>query len=274
MQLDSLFCPNRSRHKDKLEEINARAAIGQNSYPVRLQGIYSYETLRTYKEHCANYSEWVKETFQDLKIRDLESAKPYFSQYLQHRLEQGDSAWTLKLIRSALKKVYQDPKLADDVNLPVRKKENIIRSRGQKPMDKKFSPERNRDLVDFCRATGLRRHELQSLKVIDVYQVGDRLQVDVHQGKGGKFRSVPVLKQFESRIEEIISNKDLSSQLFDKIPVRADIHSYRREYAASYYKELSGKNFNPKEKDKDVIRLVSKALGHNRLDVVTRNYLD
>jgi integrase len=140
-------------------------------------------------------------------------------------------------------------------------------------MDKKFSPERNRDLVDFCKATGLRRHELKALRVIDVYYNGDRLQVDVHQGKGGRPRSVPVLKQFENRVMDIISSKNLEGQVFDRIPVRADIHGYRREYAASYYKELSGKEFNPKDKDKDAMLLVSNALGHNRLDVITRNYL-
>jgi hypothetical protein len=32
-------------------------------------------------------------------------------------------------------------------------------------MDKKFSVERNHDLVDFCRATGLRRRELKVLRV-------------------------------------------------------------------------------------------------------------
>lgn len=270
-KLDSLFCPGQPRgeHKqEKLQEIKDSGLTGW--IPVRLDGIYSYSTLRSYKHQCANYSNWVKETF---KVRDVEPAKAYVSEYLKHRLEQGDSSWTLKLVQSALRKVYQDSSLGSDVNIPDRKKVDIVRSRGQKAMDKNFSPEKNRDLVDFCKATGLRRHEVQVVKVGDVYRDEGRLWVDVHQGKGGRSRFVPVLKSLENRVLEIVSGKHSDSQLIDKIPVRADIHSYRREYATNYYQELSGKDFNPKDKDKDAMQKVSYALGHNRLDVVTRNYL-
>ena len=38
--------------------------------------------------------------------------------------------------------------------MPIRKNE-IKRSRGDKEMDKKFSPSRNRDLIDLCKVTGL-----------------------------------------------------------------------------------------------------------------------
>ena len=70
------------------------------------------------------------------------------------------------------------------------------------------------------------------------------------------------------------SQADSYSKIIDRIPIRADIHSYRREYAADYYKELSGQDYDSINKDTAAILQVSWALGHNRFDVVTRNYLD
>lgn len=269
--LDSLAKFGESKHEEKERKKFEAKALGVKGWnPARVDGIYSIVTMQTYRRECIAFVEWAKKEYS---CRFLDQCKTYVGQYLVNKIDSGNSAWSVQTVRSALRKLYQNQNLANNVQIPIRRKDEIKRSRSEKPMDKKFSPERNRDLVDFCKATGLRRHELKALRVIDVYYNGDRLQVDVHQGKGGRPRSVPVLKQFENRVMDIISSKNLEGQVFDRIPVRADIHGYRREYAASYYKELSGKEFNPKDKDKDAMLLVSNALGHNRLDVITRNYL-
>lgn len=270
--LDKLACFGQSKDEKKKENKLAVEAAGDKKgwNPARVDGIYSLITMQTYRRECVTFANWTKKNF---RCKWLDECKEHASKYLQKKIDRGDSAWSIQTIRSALRKLYQDQNLANEVKLPIRKKNEIKRSRGEKAMDKKFSPERNKDLIDFCKATGLRRHELKALKVMDVYYKGDRLQVDVHQGKGGRPRSIPVLKQLESRVMEIISGRDLDSQVIEKIPVRADIHSYRREYAANYYKELTGKDFDPKNKDKDAMQQVSWALGHNRLDVITRNYL-
>lgn len=269
--LDKITRFGESKHEEKeKQKLEAKASGVKGWNPARVDGIYSVVTKQTYRRECIAFAEWAKKEFG---FKDIYDCKTCVAQYLTNKIDSGASAWSIQTIRSALRKLYQDHNLANEVKLPIRRKNEIKRSRGEKAMDKKFSPERNRDLVDFCKATGLRRHELKALKVIDVYEKNGRWQVDVHQGKGGRARSVTVLKEFQSRVEEIISNKAEDSQVFDKIPVRADIHSYRREFAAGYYKELSGKEFNPKDKDKNAMEKVSNALGHNRLDVVTRNYL-
>jgi len=269
--LNSMIMFGKSKYQAKEEKKLEAKALGLKGWnPARVDGIYSVVTFKTYRKEIINFLEWTR---KELRCKTPEESKKHFNQYLQAKIDKGNSAWSIQTTRSALRKFYRDINLANEIKLPIRRKNEIKRSRGEKAMDKKFSPQRNRDLIDFCKATGLRRHELKALKVMDVYYNGDRLQVDVHQGKGGKPRAVPVLKEFQSRVAEIISNKDLDSQIFHRIPVRADIHSYRREYAASYYKELSGQDFDPSDKDKDAMQLVSNALGHNRLDVVTRNYL-
>lgn len=272
-RLKGMACYGKSRNEAKAEKFaQIKSSDVKGWQPIIIDGIYSYETMRSYTKESVSFANWVRENFA---VRDIEVAKTHVDSYLEHRISKGDSAWTLKLIRSALRKVYSDSNLASNVNLPDRKKEQITRSRGQKAMDKKFSVERNRDLVDFCKATGLRRHELKVLKIKDIYRDEDgKLRVEVNQGKGGRPRSIPVLQSLESRILEIVSGKDLDSQIIEKIPVRADIHSYRREYAADYYKELAGKIFNPRDKDTSAMQRVSWALGHNRLDVITRNYLN
>ena len=271
-RLKGMACYGKSKYEAKAEKFAQTKTSGVKGWqPIIIDGIYSYETMRSYTKKCVSFANWVKNNFA---VKDIEVAKTHVDSYLKHRMSNNDSAWTLKLIRSALRKVYIDPNLASNVNLPDRKKEQITRSRGQKAMDRKFSVERNQDLIDFCRATGLRRHELKALKIKDIYRDEEgKLRVEVNQGKGGRPRCVPVIESLESRVLEIISGKDLDSKVIDNIPVRADIHGYRRDYAANYYKELSGKEFNLEGKDTLAMQQVSWALGHNRLDVVTRNYL-
>jgi len=180
--------------------------------------------MKTYRKKSIEFMDWAK---QNYGCKWLNEAKSYVARYLQERMDKGDSAWTLQLRRAALRKLYQNINLASEFKLPIRHKSEIVRSRGHKAMDKKFSVERNRDLIDFCRATGLRRHEIQALKVEDVYEADGRTWVYVRQGKGGRPRTVPVLKGLEGRVLEIIAGKKSDSQVIEKIPFRADIHSYR-----------------------------------------------
>src|SRR5437870_11605390 len=111
------------------------------------------------------------------------------------------------MTRVALRKLYQDSRLSSSIKLPVRYKIEIIRSRVSKAIDKKFSAHCNYDLVDFCRATGLRRCELEALRVDHVYRADGQLIVYVEQEKGGRPLTVPVLRSMEDRVLEIITGK-------------------------------------------------------------------
>jgi len=233
-------------------------------------GIYSYKTMKTYLDECVKFGNWVKENHKEVKT--LEEAKKYVGEYLEEGKERKLSAWTLKLQRSALRKAFQDPELAKEVQLPDRRKKDIIRSRGDAVRDKDFSEERNRDLVDFAKATGLRRSGMSKVRVRDVFERDDKLFVAIRE-KGGRYREAPVLEKYTERVREIIHGKDPDEKIFEKIHSSADIHSYRREYAQELYKELTGQEYDAKNKDKEALMQVSEALGHSRLDVVTRNYL-
>lgn len=261
-----------SKYQAKQQSIAAAKAVGIVGWnPARVEGIYSISTMKTYRKESISFANWVKQKYPSTKW--LHDARQFAGEYLQFRMQKGDSAWTLQMVRSALRKLYQEPDLTDEIKLPLRRKNEIKRSRGTKAMDRKFSVERNRDLVDFCRATGLRRRELKELRVDQVYRTDDRMVVFVEQGKGGRPRTVPVLRALEDRISEIISGKKSEQLVIEKIPCRADIHGYRREYANALYEEWAGTKYNSDDKNEEVMMAVSAALGHNRLDVVKRNYL-
>lgn len=266
-RLNSLIRFGQSKLIAKSEFLEqARSAGIRGWVPITLPGIYSIETMRSYRKESIAFSDWVKERYG---VKYLDDAKPYASEYLRHRLDLQYSAWSLKLVRSALRKLYGDPTVGSDVALPFRRKIDIKRSRFPVAMDKEFSITRNKDLVDFAKATGLRRHEVQNVMVKDVRVLDGKMFVFVPQGKGGKFRNVPVLENMVERVNEIIRDKDPDSFLFERIPVRADIHSYRREYSQDLYEDRLEEDPPIKAK-----KYVSQALGHERPSVVKTNYLD
>ncbi|MCL0101335.1 site-specific integrase [Peptococcaceae bacterium] len=234
-----------------------------------VDGIFSYKTMKAYLDEAVKFVNWVKENYKEVKT--LEEAKKYAGKYLESNKHKNYSAWTLKLQRSALRKAFRDPELAKEVELPIRRKINIVRSRRSAVRDKNFSESRNRDLITFAKATGLRRKGLSRVRVQDVFEREGRLFVAIRE-KGGRYREAPVLQKYTERVKEIINKKGVEDKIFEKVPSCADIHSYRREYARELYKELTGGNYS-ENKDKEAVMRVSEALGHSRIDVVTRYYL-
>ena len=234
-----------------------------------VDGIFSYKTMKVYLDEAVRFVNWIRENYKEVKT--LEEAKKYVREYLELGKRKNYSAWTLKLQRSALRKAFRDPELAKEIELPIRKKTDIVRSRRNAIRDKHFSKSRNKDLIDFARATGLRRSELSKVRVQDVFKMDEKLYVAI-KGKGGRYREAPILEKYTERVQEIINKKDNNEKVFKKIHSCMDIHGYRREYAQELYKELTGKDYS-EYKDKEAVMRVSEALGHSRIDVVTRHYL-
>jgi len=263
-----------SKHKAKQLYREYCKTHGIKYNPARVPGIYSIKTMENYKEECIRFGEWAK---QEHGVRYIDDAKQYVAEYLQKGVSRGYSAWTLQKQRAALRKLYQDHTLASEIELPKRRQKDVIRSRGQKAMDKKFSEEKNKDLVNFCKGTGLRRREILGVRVKDIVRNNEgRLIVKVRgkgYAKGGRPREVTVLKEYENHIRQLIRGRDPEENIFNKIPVRADIHGYRREYAKARYEELAGRKFDKNYYDKKAVQQVSKDLGHNRISVALDNYL-
>ena len=281
------------------DTLNEKTAFGQSKHQAKQDGvagdhIYSFATLETYMKHCNYFASWCRsnpEITQELghKARTLEECQPYAGKWISARIEQGLSAYTIKLEAAALTKLYG--RSAEDLQLPPtpeRKRQDITRSRGDAVRDKHFSVSKNAPLITFCQNTGLRRRELAELRYKDIIYEYGQMDILVRNGKGGKQRIVPVLNPSEVlRLRPDLLSGDPEARVWDKIHSGADIHGYRADYATALYKRLerSLDTLTRNQKyycrgdlkgivyDRNAMLQVSRAMGHNRIDVIAGHYL-
>lgn len=286
-----------SKHLAKKEEKDRCRREGRPWNPSRVDGIFSYNTVKTYTEHGLAFARWMKENYPKIhRIKDIHPA--HVQKYLGWRQRMGDSAWTIWTRASAMAKILGCS--ATDFNgkyfqLPKRKRENIRRSRREVAQDRKFSQWRNREIVEFAVGTGLRRRELASVRPEDVYWgENGRLMVHVEHGKGGRKREAPVLRGYEERVwaERERAIRESRERIFGRVPRHMDVHGCRRQYAAMMYRQVrverrAAGGAEPKDPkawyvrrsdgkrfERAVLRRVTEALGHGRLEVAVRHYLD
>lgn len=258
--------------------------------------IFSFGTAKAYLHECISFCAWCKAKHGAKTIADC---RPFVYAWLHSiRKENGQeySPYSLALKASAVAKLYGIKKPVT----PQRKRENIVRSRGEKNMDKRFSESLHADLVAFMRSTGLRRSELLSLRGNQIISKEGQYFISIqgNQAKGGKHRAVPIINDTETVVRMMAAAGN--EKVFKSIPSSCDVHSYRGEYAVSLYR-LYARSFDicrivpfrtdkgrvypdsvyvcRKDKagiwyDRRALQIVSRALGHNRLDVVAGNYLD
>jgi integrase len=278
-RLNRLMADGKKRSEAKAE---ARER-GESLFAFSDGKIHAFESRNNYQQIVMRFLDWCREHhhLRDLAKVDAQ-ADELASLYLAERIEQNYSAWTLQTERSALRMFFQDRTLADWVELPQRRRENIKRSRGPAKRDRQINLNNWQHVITFCLACGLRREELRDLYCRDVYvRPGDqRLVVRVVKGKGGKWREVPVFPGREQAVLEVIEGRDPESHVFDRISDRLDIHSYRRQFAQDLYEHLSGRPLPPKEGrlksadlDRDAALQVSRCLGHNRIDIIFEHYI-
>lgn len=259
------------------ESKHAAKAVGAAS-----NGIYSWETYRSYMKHCNYFAAYCKENYG---CKTLSECREFANDWLQHQIDRNLSPYTLKLEVSALSKLY-GVQSSDFIATPSRQRAKITRSRENVKRDKNFSTAKNERFVSFCRSTGLRRSELRAL-------TGDKLEL--HNGsyyirvdsgaKGGRERLAPVVGDVQNVVD--LMNKAGNGKVFSSVFSNADIHGYRADYAAEVYQrharniktipraeiyhcrgELKGVKY-----DKLAMLKTSAALGHNRISVVAGHYL-
>lgn len=279
--------------------LDEKLAIGQSKYLDKQKGvtgdkIYSWSTYKSYMKQANYFTAWAKETHGS---RTLEECRAHVDEYLTERMNGGKSAYTQKLDACALAKLY-GCKTTDFVKTDVRHRADITRSRGEAVRDYHFSEKRNKDLVEFCRSTGLRRAELQALTGNKLIYKENKPYIVVDKGsKGGKYREVPVIGNQQFVIDRM--NSVGNGKVFETIHNGADVHSYRSDYATNYYNQIarpiseipfdrtnagSGRSYQSEvyncrgdlkgvKYDKVAMLEVSKALGHNRIDVIAAHYI-
>jgi len=152
----------------------------------------------------------------------------------------------------------------------------------------------NQEFVDFCRATGLRRHEIKNLRAeniryeeitnINTGQRTGRYLITGLKGKGGRLRECPILSK--AAVERIL-NTLAKQKVWAKVPTNADIHSYRADYCVTIYEKYARPIADIPKKDryycrkdlkgviydKRAMAVTSRFLGHSRISVISYNYL-
>lgn len=260
------------------EILSRKCRYGESRHQAKIDGmaknyIYSLSTFKTYNQQARQFFETVQREHPE--VHTLNGAKKYIQEYVNR----FNSAWTQATIKSALTKIYGQL----DVTVKTRMREDIVRSRFERERDKRFSDEKNKDLIAFLKATGLRRREAESITGDSLKYISGKPFLCVI-GKGGKYREIPISEQF---VENKLRSTPKEEKVFGEISSAIDIHSYRAEYATNLYNSLKRKNI-PKEdryicrKDKAGLILdkvamleVSRRLGHgnNRIDVFANSYL-
>lgn len=285
--------------------LQAKRKIGESKHSAKKNGtmqdgIYSYNTAIMYNRECQKFADYCIKQHGNSQISVAES-RQYASDYLQEGIKNGVSPYTLQMQRSALAKLYGCT--GNDIcDLPARHRAEITRSRNHtivSPQTGKiiknpsvraghFSEKNNAEIVAFCRSTGLRRSELESL-------TGDQLEItedgaayihlDGYQCKGGRPRVVPVIGDISNAIT--LCKNAGRDKVFDHVPQAMDVHSYRSEYAVSVYNQYARPldELERKEKyycraelkgvvyDRSAMLEASKALGHNRISIIAEHYL-
>ena len=325
-------------HQQAYDRLTAMQAFGESKKEAMANGtaqdkIFSFNTYQTYWKHIKYFLKYIKELHPESTT--LKSAKKYVNEWLQIRVDQGLSAWTIQTEAKALGKLYGiQPDDPDYFQPPKRNRAEIKRSRGDRVRDLHFSKTNNDELIKFCQGTGLRRSELEALRGHDlmtraqIEQEIARIEalpegaeknqeekhlgvlrdtrmfdceyfIHVRNGKGGRERISPIVGKNVGQILERMQNTAGEEKVWQHVNANADIHAYRGDYATAIYKAHArliedipfdrvnrgtGKHFQSevyvcrkdeagKRLDKAAMRICSKALGHNRIEVVANNYI-
>lgn len=143
------------------------------------------------------------------------------------------------------------------------------------------------------------KKELTILRDAITYFPDQEYFIHHRKDKNGRDRYSAIIGKNVDAIVERMQSTAPNEKVWQHVPKNADIHGYRADYATSMYKLYarpiedipydringgSGKRFQGdvyfcrkdeagKKLDKRAMKKVSKALGHNRLEVVANNYI-
>lgn len=277
----------KSKHLDKIEQ---ETTFGKSTYK-----IYSFSTYDTYNKVGREYGKWLAD--KGVKYGKLTDTEQYAREYIQSRLEDGKSVYTLKMERSALGMIYGHN---IEVLLPIRHNGDVKRSREETFNDKHISRTgKYADIFTVATATGCRRCDLKALNTNSLVERDGKYFLDIKQSKGGRDRLAPVLPSKADEVKKIFeqAKENGRGKLFDHIPKEIDVHGLRREYAQELYHSLTddkslrdeyltyypARHENVKSDfyrdregnvfERDTVYVVSQSLGHNRIDTSITAYL-
>lgn len=287
------FGEGRSRHADK-QEFGGHALIDR---------IYSYSSYKKHLSHAMQFHDYLKANDVN-KIHQIEQSD--IEEYMEFRKNEGLSHRTLAADLTAINHLLKGNNIKghDSYRLTEMDIEgNKERINNRLDRANNSIPARYDAQINFIKATGLRRQELENVGTKSIYRVDNNLYV-VTKGKGGRIRYAEVNEcakaDFEAKYGEHIIDRQHVSQLpatkqaiqniwrkqdkvfEDKVPKKYPLHIYRVEYAQTRFDELQASGnyrshgqdieINGFKADTGVFIDLTKNLGHNRIDVL-KSYL-
>lgn len=271
-RMQEMFCPNVSRHQAKTEY---KEMMGNKATHNRTIGIHSYKTYDAYKQTSIEFVRYMRNEHKDIK--DINQIKEnHVIDYLRYRQDNEKSAYTISKDMAALNKLFNFYITKKDARIQQRTYKDITRSRKPRENDRKYNPNNYKDQILFAKASGCRRESVLRVKPENfVWENGLPVKVQLKE-KGGTEREAHIICNYQEDIKRILLGKELDKPLFTKYTKKIDNHAFRREYSMTRYKEILGEREDKndyKGYDKNALKILTKDLGHNRLDVVVYNYL-
>ncbi len=265
-----------SRHEAKAEA--KTSAVGQP-----LKYIYSLRTYDMYKESLERLAAYCLERHPEIK--HIDDCRKYVPEYIDYMISEGYSSYTQKSRLSGYRKAFDDR--FEDVHTESRKRSEIRRGRRDTLNARLFNEETHSDLVHFCKNTGLRRRELESLKggCVSLHSDGN-YYIDRVTGKGGKISDRMILHNDQAVIDKIM-NTPPDQFVWGKVHSKANIHGYRADYCQALYESIARDvdTLDRKEiyvcrrdmagikLDRKAMEICSRNMAHNRIGIIAYNYL-
>lgn len=295
--LNSLNCYGQSKYKAKQESY-------KQGNKGKVKGIYSKKTMADYKKVAEQFQSWSKTKGYNFKnLADV--SDNHILQYLKERQDTGKSSWTISKDLSALNKIFTREITKKDTGLKSRKNADIKNNRGLGNNYRLSVYKKNKELIDFISAVGIRRQSVVSVSPLNAIRdkQGTIIGFSIIE-KGGKPRNCYVIQGKQKEITFFVNkhqSKNGNKPFWSKVDKNFNTHWYRAEYAKTLYNELISAKTNKQDyfngyKDlfvnssklgkaieghrettkgynTEVLAIVSQNLGHNRIDVVYANYL-
>lgn len=259
------------------QKLKCMQAYGESKKEAKQNGtdkdkIFSRATFESYWKHIKYFLRYIE--VEHPECTTLKAAKKYVNEWLTSRADQVRedgthvySAWTIQMEAAALNKLYQISK--DDPGRfqpPMRKREDIRRSRGTAVRDQFFNEKQNEELIAFCKSCGFRRNVLENLRGKDLYSreeveeclkkaleendqsmikaCRDALEIFFdqnffilhHKDKGGKTRVSPIIGPGKKKVIARMQRIDPDAKVWQHVNSFCDVHGYRSDYATELYK--------------------------------------
>ncbi len=180
-RMEEMKCIYESRHQAKKEY---KEMMGKNESN-RTIGIHSHLTYDAYKQTSIEFIRYIRSEYKDVKdISQIE--KEHVVEYLQHRQNDGKSAYTISKDMAALNKLYNLHVTKKEAGINKRSYKDVKRSREPKAHDKKYNPKNYNNQITLAKACGCRRKSVLEV-TSERFTWKDGLPVKVHLiEKGGK----------------------------------------------------------------------------------------